>query len=36
MFDPDRAERIANSITDESVKVSALTEVAKALDARFP
>jgi hypothetical protein len=31
--DPDRAERIANSLTDQSAKVSALSKVVKALAA---
>ena len=34
--DPDRAERIANSITDESSKASALSGVAEALAATDP
>ena len=34
--DPDRAERIAQSITDESRKASALADVARALAATDP
>jgi hypothetical protein len=33
--DPNRAERIANSLTSESLKALALIDVAKALAATF-
>jgi hypothetical protein len=34
--DPDRAERIANSVTDESSKAEALSSIAQALAATDP